>query len=360
MLRNRGWGAAAALLMMLIAPLSCSKQESGAKGGGDAITLTGAGATFPYPLYSKWFDTYREKTGVQINYQSIGSGGGIQQVKAGTVDFGASDAPLSDSMLQQMPRPVVHFPTVAGAIVVAYNLPEVTQPLQLTPAALAGIFLGTVTRWNDPKIASANPGVKLPASPVLAVHRSDGSGTTNHFVTYLSAISPAWKSKVGAGTSVAWPAGVGGKGNEGVAGNIRQTPGSIGYVELAYAQQNQLPVAAIQNSSGAFIAPSLASTTAAVRGAASSLAQDVRIPIVNSAAPDAYPIAGLTYLLVYQDQTDEKKGKALAEFIRWAMVEGEQIAETLSYARLPDEVIQLNQANLAKLTAGGKVLLATP
>jgi len=359
MLRHERWGAAAALLAILIAPVSCSRQ-SGGSGSGEVVTLTGAGATFPYPLYSKWFDMYQQKTGVRINYQSIGSGGGIQQVKAGTVDFGASDAPLSDSMLQQMPRPVVHFPTVAGAIVLAYNLPEVTQPLKLTPDALAGIFLGKVTKWNDPRIASANPGVTLPASAVLAVHRSDGSGTTNHFVTFLSAISPEWKSKVGAGTSVSWPAGIGGKGNEGVAGSIRQAPGSIGYVELAYAQQNNLPVAQIQNASGAFMAPSLASTTAAVRGAAASLAQDVRIPIVNSPAPDAYPIAGLTYLLVYQDQADEKKGKALAEFIRWAMTEGEQVAESLSYARLPDEVIQLNQSNLTKLTAGGKQLLATP
>jgi phosphate transport system substrate-binding protein len=356
MIRHRPWLAAALLLAIAIAPTACS-QKSGSTSG-EVVTLTGAGATFPYPLYSKWFDLYRQKTGVQINYQSIGSGGGIQQVRAGTVDFGASDAPLADTLLQQMPRPVIHFPTVAGAVVLAYNLPEATQPVKLTPAAIVDIFMGRIKKWNDPKIASANPGVTLPASNVLPVHRSDGSGTTNIFVTYLSAISPEWKSKVGAGTSVAWPAGVGGKGNEGVTGTIRQAPGTIGYVELAYAQQNNLPVASIQNASGQFVPPSLGSTTSAVRGFASELARDVRTPIVNSASPDAYPIAGLTYLLVYQEVPDAKKGKALAGFLEWAMADGQQVVEQLSYAKLPEEVIQLNRANLEKLTAGGKPVLA--
>jgi phosphate transport system substrate-binding protein len=356
MIRYRTWLAAALLLAIAIAPTACSQKSGGTNG--EAVTLTGAGATFPYPLYSKWFDMYREKTGVQINYQSIGSGGGIQQVRAGTVDFGASDAPLADTLLQQMPRPVIHFPTVAGAVVLAYNLPEAAQPVKLTPAAIVDIFMGRIKKWNDPKIAAANPGVTLPASNVLPVHRSDGSGTTNIFVTYLSAISPEWKSKVGAGTSVSWPAGVGGKGNEGVTGTIRQSPGSIGYVELAYAQQNKMTVAEIQNASGQFVAPSLASTTSAVRGFASQLQSDVRTPIVNSSAADAYPIAGLTYLLVYQEMPDEKKAKALAGFIDWAMSEGQQVVEELSYAKLPDEVIQLNRADLQKLTAGGKPVLA--
>ena len=355
MIRHKTWLAAAALLALALMPTACSKSGDTK---GEAVTLTGAGATFPYPLYSKWFELYREKTGVQINYQSIGSGGGIQQVRAGTVDFGASDAPLADTLLQQMPRPVIHFPTVAGAVVLAYNLPEATQPVKLTPAAIVDIFMGRIKKWNDPKIVSANPGVTLPASNVLPVHRSDGSGTTNIFVTYLSAVSPEWKSKVGAGTSVSWPAGVGGKGNEGVTGTIRQSPGSIGYVELAYAQQNNLPVAEVQNASGQFVAPSLASTTSAVRGFASGLQQDVRMPIVNSSAPDAYPIAGLTYLLVYQEMPDEKKGKALAGFIDWAMSDGQQVVEQLSYAKLPDEVIQLNRGNLQKLTAAGKPVLA--
>ncbi len=355
MIRYKTWLAAAALLAIALAPTACSKSGDTK---GEAVTLTGAGATFPYPLYSKWFELYREKTGVQINYQSIGSGGGIQQVRAGTVDFGASDAPLADTLLQQMPRPVIHFPTVAGAVVLAYNLPEATQPVKLTPAAIVDIFMGRIKKWNDPKIASANPGVTLPASNVLPVHRSDGSGTTNIFVTYHSAVSSEWKSKVGAGTSVSWPAGVGGKGNEGVTGTIRQSPGSIGYVELAYAQQNNLPVAEVQNASGQFVAPSLASTTSAVRGFASELQQDVRTPIVNSSAADAYPIAGLTYLLVYQEVPDEKKGKALAGFIDWAMSDGQQVVEQLSYAKLPDEVIQLNRGNLQKLTAAGKPVLA--
>ena len=355
-MKTMRWSVTPILLAALIAAGGCSGKSGG--GGGQAVTLTGAGATFPYPLYSKWFELYRQKTGVQINYQSIGSGGGIQQVKAGTVDFGASDAPLDDAKLAEMPRPVIHFPTAAGAVVLAYNLPEVKDTVKLTPAAVAGIFMGKITKWNDAAIASANKGVKLPASAILPVHRSDGSGTTNIFVTYLSAVSPEWKSAVGTGTSVSWPAGVGGKGNEGVAGNIRQAPGSIGYVELAYAQQNNFTVASVQNASGAFMAPSLASTTAAVRGAAAALAQDVRTPIVNSPAPDAYPIAGLTYLLVYQDSPDEAKGKALAQFIEWANTEGQQAMEALSYARLPQEVLNVNQANLAKLTAGGKQALA--
>jgi phosphate transport system substrate-binding protein len=338
----------------LLAPISCSK-----KGGGSSVTLTGAGATFPYPLYSKWFDAYQQKTGVKINYQSIGSGGGIQQVRAGTVDFGASDAPVPDSILAQMPHPVIHFPTVAGAVVLAYNLPELTQPLKLTAETVTGIFLGKIKKWNDPQIAASNPGVTLPASPVLPVHRSDGSGTTNIFVTYLSAISPEWAQKVGKGTSVSWPAGVGGKGNEGVSGSVRQTPGSIGYVELAYALQNKLAVAHLRNASGTFIEPTLASITAAVQGGGPGLAQDPRIPIVNSPSPDAYPISGLTYLLIYKEMPDAAKGKAIAEFLQWAMTEGEAMAEPLSYAKLPDNIIKANQETLAKLTSGGKQLIAT-
>jgi phosphate transport system substrate-binding protein len=344
------WAAAAALVFALLTPISCS--NSGSK-----VTLTGAGATFPYPLYSKWFDAYKKKTGVTINYQSIGSGGGIQQVKAGTVDFGASDAPVPDSTLAQMPHPVIHIPTVGGAIALAYNLPEVTQPLKLTSDAIVGIYMGTLKTWNDPLIAGANPGVTLPAKPVLAVHRSDGSGTTNIFTTYLSAVSPdKWFSKVGKGTSVSWPAGVGGKGNDGVAGNIRQTPGSIGYVELAYATQNQLSIAQVRNANGTFITPSVASTTAAIAAAGPGLATDPRTPIVNSPSPDAYPIAGLTYLLVYQDMPDAAKAKALADFLNWAMTEGEAMAEPLGYAKLPPDLVKRNQETLAKLTSGGKQL----
>ena len=319
-----------------------------------AQSLTGAGATFPYPIYSKWFDVYKQKTGVEINYQSIGSGAGIQQVKAGTVDFGASDAALSNERLKEMPRKVLHFPTVAGAVALAYNLPGLKTPLQLSPEAIVGIFMGKVTAWNDRLIAAANPGVALPAVPVLAVHRSDGSGTSNIFTTYLSAVNGQWKEMIGANTSVSWPAGVGGKGNEGVAGLVRQTPGAIGYVELAYAKQNRLPVAAVRNRAGKFVAPSLASTTAAVAAAAPALAKDVRTPIVNGAAPDAYPIAGLTFLLVYQQSKDPERGRALAEFIRWAIHDGQAYAEPLDYARLPEPVVKVNERTLALLAGAAK------
>ena len=319
-----------------------------------AQRVTGAGATFPYPLYSKWFDVYHRKTGVEINYQSIGSGAGIQQVKAGTVDFGASDAPLSNERLKEMPRRVVHFPTVAGAVALAYNLPNFAGPLKLTPEIVTGIYLGKLTNWNDPRIAAANPGASLPAAPILAVHRSDGSGTTNIFTSYLGAISTPWKELVGVNTSVSWPSGVGGKGNDGVAGVVRQTPGAIGYVELAYAKQNQLPIAEVRNRSGQFVSPSLASTTAAVEASAPELAKDVRTPIVNAAGAESYPIAGLTFLLVYQDQKDVAKGRALADFIAWAIHDGPELAAALDYARLPAAVVKVDEATLLTLTANGK------
>jgi len=333
---------------LLAGNVSCAKAQK----------LTGAGATFPYPLYSKWFDMYHQKTGVQINYQSIGSGGGIQQVKAGTVDFGASDAPLNNQRLKEMPRAVLHFPTVAGAVAVAYNLPGVTQQLRLSPETLVGIYMGKITTWNDKTIAADNPGVELPASPIQPVHRSDGSGTTYIFVSYLADVSREWKELVGVNTSVSWPVGIGGKGNEGVAGLVRQTPGTIGYVELAYAKQNDFTVFQLKNKAGNFITPSLAATTAAASGAAAALAKDVRSPIVNSADPNAYPIAGLTYLLVYQDQKDAAKAKALASFIEWSMSEGQAAAAGLDYAPLPPQVVQVNQTNLTRLTAQGRPVVA--
>jgi phosphate transport system substrate-binding protein len=322
------------------------------------VNLTGAGATFPYPIYSKWFDMYHQKTGNQINYQSIGSGGGIQQVKAGTVDFGASDAPLNNQRMKEMPKPIVHFPTVAGAVVLAYNLPDLKAPLKMTSAVVAGIYLGKIKMWNDKAIAAANPGVQLPGQPILPVHRSDGSGTTYIFVSYLSAVSKEWKELVGVNTSVSWPAGIGGKGNEGVSGLVRQTPGSIGYVELAYAKQNNFSVAHLQNVAGNFVEPTLASTTAAANGAAAELAKDVRTPIVNSPAPNAYPIAGLTFLLVTKEQASGEKGRAIADFIEWAMTTGQEQAEDLDYARLPESVVKVNMANLMSLTTAGKPLVA--
>lgn len=337
--------AATALLVLAAAPAP-------------AQNLTGAGATFPYPIYSKWFDVYRQKTGVQINYQSIGSGAGIQQVRAGTVDFGASDAALSNDRLREMPRRILHFPTVAGAVALAYNLPGLAKPLQLTPELVAWIYLGKITNWSDKRIAAANPGASLPVAPILAVHRSDGSGTTNIFTSYLAAVSVEWREVVGANTSVSWPSGVGGKGNEGVAGLVRQTPGALGYVELAYAKQNGLTVTLVRNKSGRFINPSLASTTAAVSGAAQALAKDVRTPIVNAPGPDAYPICGLTFLLVYQDSKDPVRAKALADFISWAMRDGQGMVEALDYARLPEAVIKVNEATLRTLKANGKPVFA--
>ena len=355
MMRRRTHGAGPlALAFLAVATLAMVASPVDAK----TITLTGAGATFPYPLYSKWFDVYHQETGVRINYQSIGSGGGIQQVKAGTVDFGASDAALSNQRLKEMPRAVLHFPTAAGAVVLAYNLSDVSAPINLTPEAIAGIFLGKITMWNDKAIAAANPGLNLPVAPILAVHRSDGSGTTNIFTTYLSVVSRSWKELVGANTSVSWPVGIGGKGNEGVAGLVRQTPGSIGYLELAYAKQNKLAVAHVRNAAGRYIEPTLASTTAAAQGAAAVLAKDVRIPIVNSKAPDAYPIAGLTFLLVPRDQRDPEKGRAIADFIRWANTKGQEINESLDYARLPEPVVRVNQTNLTQLRAGGRPIVA--
>ena len=336
--------AAAALALAFAAPAA-------------AQGLTGAGATFPYPIYSKWFDAYKQKTGVEINYQSIGSGGGIQQVKAGTVDFGASDAALSNDRLKEMPRKVVHIPTVAGAVVLAYNLPGAPASLKLTPEIVIGIYIGRITTWNDKAIAAANPGVALPGVPILAIHRSDGSGTTNIFTTYLALVSSEWKELVGANTAISWPSGVGAKGNEGVAGMVRQTPGGIGYVELAYAKQNALPVARVHNRAGEFVEPTLASTTAAVGASAGALAKDVRAPIANAAAKDAYPIAGLTFLIVYQDMKDAARARTLANFIEWAMHDGQEMAAALDYARLPEGVIRVNEATLHTLTAGGKKLL---
>lgn len=341
-------GAIALAALVASAPLAAA-----------AESVTGAGATFPYPIYSKWFDMYHDKTGVTINYQSIGSGAGIQQVKQGTVDFGASDAALSDARLKEMPRPIMHFPTVAGAVVLAYNLPGLKQPLKLTPELVADIYFGKIKKWNDKRIAAVNPGVKLPAAPMLAVHRADGSGTTNIFTTYLSAISPEWKKQIGANTSVKWPQpGVGGKGNDGVAGLVRQTPGAIGYVELAYAKQNKLSMTLLRNRAGKFVTPSLATTTAAVAGSAESLAKDVRTPIVNAPGDDAWPIAGLTFLLVYRDSNDPAKGRTIADFIDWAMHDGQKVVEALDYAPLPESVVKVNEANLKRLTTNGKPLLS--
>jgi len=302
------------------------------------MMINGAGATFPYPIYSKWFDEYAKvDPSVRFNYQSIGSGGGQKQILAQTVDFGASDGPMSDDNLAKAPGKLLHIPTVAGADVVAYNLAG-NPALKLDADAIAGIFLGQIKKWNDSKITALNPGVTLPDQEIVVVHRSDGSGTTYIWTDYLSKISSEWKTKVGANTSVNWPTGIGGKGNEGVAGQIKQTPGALGYVELIYAVQNKMPYAEVKNSAGNFIKPSLESITAAL--AAADIPDDFRFSMTNAPGKDAYPIAGATWLLVYQQQKDAAKGKKLVEFLKWSVTDGEKMAKDLQYAPLPESVQQ--------------------
>jgi phosphate transport system substrate-binding protein len=302
------------------------------------LLINGAGATFPYPIYSKWFDSYSKvDPSVRFNYQSIGSGGGQKQILAQTVDFGASDGPMSDENLAKAPGKLLHIPTVAGADVVSYNLPGVTS-LKLDGPTLADIFLGKITKWNDPRLVALNGGTNLPDQDIVVVHRSDGSGTTYIFVDYLSHVSPEWKTKVGTSTSVNWPAGLGGKGNEGVAGQIKQVPGAIGYIELAYAKQNQLPFADMKNAAGNYITASLDSVTEAL--ATATIPDDFRFSMVNPPGAKAYPIAGATWLLVYQEQKDPLKGKKLVEFLKWAYKDGERLATALDYAPLPENVIQ--------------------
>ena len=302
-----------------------------------AQSLNGAGATFPYPMYSKWFSEYNKKhPEVQINYQSIGSGGGIRQVLAGTVDFGASDGPMSDEQLSQAKGKILHTPTVLGAVVPAYNVPGVSGELKFTPEALAGIYLGKITTWNDPAIAKANPGVNLPAQQIVVVHRSDGSGTTFIFTDYLSSVSADWKNSVGKGTSVKWPVGLGGKGNEGVAGVVRQMQGAIGYVELIYAVQNNITYGSVKNKAGNFVKASLESTTAAA--ASAKMPPDYRVSIVNAPGKDAYPIASFTWLLIPEASKDSNKGKVINDFLNWMLNDGQKMTAQLSYAPLPTEV----------------------
>ncbi len=300
------------------------------------LLINGAGATFPYPIYSKWFDTYAKvDPSVRFNYQSIGSGGGQQQILAQTVDFGASDGPMSDENLAKAPGKILHIPTVAGADVITYNLPG-NPTLQLDGPTLGDIFLGKITRWNDPRITQQNTAVKLPATDIVVVHRSDGSGTTYIFVDYLSSVSKEWETKVGRGTSVKWPTGLGAKGNEGVTGQVKQLPGAIGYIELAYAVQNKLPYASMKNSAGTYVAPTIASVTAAL--ASAKVPDDFRFSMVNPPGEKAYPIAGATWMLVYEQQKDSVKGKKIVEFLNWAITHGEQMAESLDYAPLPENV----------------------
>jgi phosphate transport system substrate-binding protein len=298
------------------------------------MTINGAGATFPYPIYSKWFDEYAKvDPSVRFNYQSIGSGGGQKQIMAQTVDFGASDGPMSDENLGKAPGKILHIPTVAGADVVAYNLPG-DPALKFDSETIAGLFLGSIKKWNDPKLTALNPGVKLPDQEIVVVHRSDGSGTTYIWTDYLSKVSPEWKQKVGTNTSVNWPTGLGGKGNEGVAGQIKQTPGALGYVELIYAIQNKMPYGDIKNTAGNFVKPTLESITAAM--ATANIPDDFRFSMTNAPGKESYPIAGATWLLVYEQQKDPVKGKKLVEFLKWALTDGEPMAKDLHYAPLPE------------------------
>ena len=311
------------------------------------LQINGAGATFPYPIYSKWFAEYNKlHANVQLNYQSIGSGGGIRQVTNQTVFFGATDGPMTDEQLKAAPGAILHLPTVLGAVVPVYNVPGVEGDLKFSGQVLADIILGKVKKWNDPALVKLNPGAKLPATDITVVHRSDGSGTTFIFVDYLSKVSPEFKMKVGVNTSVNWPTGVGGKGNEGVAGLVAQTPGSIGYVELIYALQNKMSYGAMQNAAGEFVKASVESVTAAAGAASAAMPADFRVSITNAAGPGVYPISSFTWVLLYQDPKDKAASKAMVDFMRWALTDGQAFASDLGYAKLPDAVVKLEQAAL--------------
>jgi len=316
----------------------------------DSLLINGAGATFPYPVYSKWFDEYAKiHPDLHFNYQSIGSGGGIRQASELTVDFGATDGPMNEEQMGKAKVKLLHFPTVLGAVVPTYSIPEVQIDLHFTPQALAGIFLGTITKWNDPEIAKANPGVNLPDKLIIVVHRSDGSGTTYVWVDYLSKVSPAWKEKVGVGTSVNWPTGVGGKGNEGVAGLVKQTPYAIGYVELIYAEQNKMSYGRVQNSAGQFIKAGLDTVTAAAAGAAKAMPADFRVSITDAPGEKAYPIASFTWLLIPEKIDDPKKGKAISGFLQWMLKDGQGLAPALLYAPLPKEVVAMEEKAIGQI-----------
>lgn len=349
---------AAVVALALVAACGDSSKKNDSTAGGAAAParsttsgadLTGAGATFPYPLYSKWFDAYSSKSGVKINYQSIGSGGGIRQLSEQTVDFGATDAPMSDAELAKAKGgAVLHVPTALGAVAIIYNLAELSQPLQLTGDVLAAIYQGQISRWGDARIAALNPGVKLPAKDILVVHRSDGSGTSYVFTDYLANVSAAWATQPGKGKEVQWPVGLGAKGNEGVAGQVKQTPGAIGYVELAYANQNKMSSAMLKNAAGEYVAPAIASVTAAAAGAAAKLPSttDYRVSIVNASGRGVYPISSFTWIILYQKQSDPGKGKKLVDFLHWALSDGQAMEAPLDYAPLPDA---MRSALMAKI-----------
>jgi phosphate transport system substrate-binding protein len=328
--------------------MSLGMLATGPMAWADSLTINGAGATFPYPIYSKWFDVFHQANpNIQFNYQSIGSGGGIRQVTARTVDFGATDGPMTPQQLEESPLRILHFPTVLGGVVPVYNIDGVSGKVNFTQKAIAGIFLGSIKKWNDPEIQSNNPDLKLPASDIVVVHRSDGSGTSYCWTDFLSKISTLWKLKVGKGTSVNWPTGLGGKGNEGVAGLVKQTPDSIGYVELIYATQNKIDYGALQNASGKFVSCSLDSVTAAASSA--KMPADFRVSITNAPGAEAYPASTFTWLLVYKNPPDKAKGKALVDFMNWMLVDGQKFTQELGYAPLPQSVVDMEKEALKKL-----------
>jgi phosphate transport system substrate-binding protein len=326
----------------------------GATAAKTATLINAAGASFPYPMYSKWFDQYHKMhPDVQINYQSIGSGGGIRQVIEGTVDFGATDGPMTDEQIKQFKEKrhtdILHFPTVLGAVVPVYKIPGVSEELNFTPEALAGIYLGKIKKWNDPELMKANPNSKLPANDIVVVHRAEASGTTYIWVDYLSKVSPEWKSKVGTAAQVNWPVGLGGKGNEGVSGQVQQTPNAIGYVELIYAVQNKLPYGKVKNAAGAFVKADLASVTAAAAGVAKEMPDDFRISITNAPGKTAYPISSFTWLLIPAKIDDATKKKTLTDFLHWMLADGQKMTEALNYAPLPQPVVAKEMKAISKI-----------
>lgn len=346
-------------IITLVLTAALSIALFGCNGGGSSseIRLQGAGATFPNPLYQKWLSEYgKAHANIKIDYQSIGSGGGIKQIQARTVDFGASDSPMKDEDLKAAPAEILHIPTVLGAVVITYDLSAVSQPLRFSPDVIADIFLGKIKKWSDARIKADNANVTLPDADITVVHRSDGSGTSAVFTDYLSKVSAEWKEKVGAGTSPNWPVGIGGKGNEGVTGQVKNTPNTIGYVELAYAAQNKLPAALVKNKSGNFVEPTIDGVTAAAAGSVATTPDDLRVSITDAGGATAYPISSYTYILAYKAQPDETKGKVLVDFLWWGIHDGESFAKDLQYAPLPAEIVKRAEAKINSITAGGKAL----
>jgi phosphate transport system substrate-binding protein len=358
-------GVVACVLAMSIAVVGCQSSQSSSAGGeagvtspqgtGGTVSLNGAGSTFVYPLMSRWSSEYQKvNPNVQVNYQSIGSGGGIRQLIAHTVQFGATDAPLTDDQLKEAGSPIVHVPLVMGAVVPTYNLAALPHAIHFTPEALAGIFLGAVKTWNDPVLVSANGDLKLPAMPIVVVHRSDGSGTTYVWTDYLSKVSPEWKSKVGNSTSVNWPTGLGGRGNEGVAGTVKQTPGAIGYVELTYAIQNKMPTGQVRNRAGNFVEPTIDAVTAAAAAALATIPADLRYSITNAPGDKAWPISGTVWAVLYKDMPSGRDRSGVVSFLRWAIHDGQKFCAQLDYAALPPELAERSDAQLNLVEAAGK------